>query len=99
MKPHLTFKRMLVHLKDKRTPQENAGVVYQVPCKDCPSVYTGETERGYGVREKEHQRDVRSLEEVKFTQARTKDSVSEVHPSAITDHVARNNHTIEGGVL
>ena len=49
----------------------------------------------YGVREKEHQRGVRFLEEVKFTQARKKDSVSEVHPSAITDHVARNNHTVD----
>ena len=48
----------------------------------------------YRVREKEHQRDVRSLEEVMFTQARKNDFVSEVHLSAITDHVARNNHTI-----
>ena len=59
MKPHMTPKRMLVHPKDKRTPQENAGVVHQVPCKYCPCVYTGETERRYGVREKEHQSDVR----------------------------------------
>ena len=53
-------------------------------------------ERRYGVREKEkeHQRDVRSFEEVKFTQARN-DSVSEMHPLAITDHIARNNHTID----
>ena len=47
------------------------------------------------MREKEHQRDVRSLEEVKFTRGRKKDSVSEEHPSAITDHVARINYTIE----
>ena len=60
---------------------------------DCSFVYTGETERRYEVREKENQRDVRSLEEVKFTQARKKDSVSEVQRSAITDHVTRNNHT------
>ena len=70
-------------------------MVYQVPCKDCPCVYTGDTERRYGVREKEHQRDVRSLKEVTFTWARKKDLVSEVHPSAIADHFARNNHTID----
>ena len=35
------------------------------------------------------------MEEVRFTWVRKKDSVSEVHPSAITDHVARNNHTID----
>ena len=28
--------------KDKRTSQENSGVVYQVPCKDCECIYTGE---------------------------------------------------------
>ena len=78
-----------------RTPQENAGVMYEIPCKDCPGVYTGETERRYGVREKEHQRDVRSVEEVKFACARKTDSVSEVHPSAMIDHIARNNHTID----
>ena len=44
MKLHLTLKRMLVHQKDKGTPQENSGVVYQVPCKDCQDLYTGETE-------------------------------------------------------
>ena len=31
MNLHLTLKRILEHPKDKRTPQENAGVVYQVP--------------------------------------------------------------------
>ena len=95
MKPHVTLTRMLVHPKDKRTPQENAGVVYQFPCKDSPGVYTGEIERRYRVREKEHHRNVRSLEEVKFTRARKKESVSDLHPSAITDYVAKNNnHTI-----
>ena len=38
MKPHLTLKRMLVHPKEKRILQENAGVVHQVPCKDTPCV-------------------------------------------------------------
>ena len=37
---------------------------------------------------------MRSFEEVKFTWARKKDSVSEVHPSAIS-HVANNNHAID----
>ena len=35
------------------------------------------------------------MEEVKFTRARKKDSASEVHPSAITYYVVRNNHTID----
>ena len=64
---------MLVHPKYKRTPLENAGVVYQVPCKECPSVHMGETERMSKEREKEHKQYVRSLEEVKFIQARKND--------------------------
>ena len=39
--------------------------------------------------------DIRSLEEVKFTWARKKDVVSKMHPSAITYHVTKNNHTID----
>ena len=87
MKPFL-----LVHPKDKSTPQENSGVVYQVPYKDCPCVYTGETERRYG---KETPMGCKIFREIKFTLARKKDSVSKVHPSAITDHVIKNNHTID----
>ena len=75
MKPHMTLKRMLVSPNDKRPLQENAGVVYQVPCKDCPFVYTWETERMYWVREKEHmyKRGVKTLEEKKYTRSRKKD--------------------------
>ena len=62
-------------------------------------MYTGESERSFGVREKEYKRDVSSLEEIKFTRARKKYSVSGVYPSAITDHIARNNHTLDWEVV
>ena len=65
------------------------------PCKDCECIYAGETERIYGVREKEHRRDVKTLEEKKYTRSRKKDSLMELHPSVITDHVAKENHTID----
>ena len=52
MKPHLTIKRMLLHTKDKKTPQENAGVMYKVTYRDCLYGYTGKTERRYGVKER-----------------------------------------------
>ena len=51
----------------------------------------GETGRRFGTREKEHKRDVNLLEKVKFTRLRKKDSLTEVHPSALTDHVAQTN--------
>ena len=43
----------------------------------------------------ERQQDVRSFMEVKFTWARRKHSVSEVHLSAINDHFAMNKHSID----
>ena len=56
MKHNMTFKTILVHPKDNCTLQENAAIVYQVLCKDCPCVYIGETAKRYGVREKENNR-------------------------------------------
>ena len=95
MKPHLTLKRMIVHRKNKRTPHGTAGVVDQIPCKDCLKVYTGETGRRCGIRKKEHRKDVDSIREKKYTRARRKESVEEYHPSALMDHVAQSNHTID----
>ena len=45
--------------------------------------------------EKEHKRDVKTLEEKKYTRSRKKDSLMELHPLAITDHVVKKNHTID----
>ena len=36
-----------------------------------------------------------TVKDVKFTRSRKKDSISEQHPSALTDHVAQTNHTID----
>ena len=70
-------------------------MVYSIPCKDCPKQYIGETGRKYSVREKEHQKDTAQLEGKKFTRAQKKVSTSEVHQSALTDHIAETNHTID----
>ena len=68
----------------------STGVLLQVPCKDCECIYTGEMERRKGVSEKEHKRDVKTLEEKKYTR-----SLMEVHPLAIMDHIVKENHTID----
>ena len=47
------------------------------------------------MREKGHTRDVKTLEEKKYTSSRKNDSLTEMHPSAITDHVEKENHTID----
>ena len=40
-------------------------------------------------------KDVDSIVDMKFTRSRKKDSLTEYHPSALTDHVAQTNHTID----
>ena len=59
------------------------------------TIYNGVTERRYKVREMEHKGDIKTLEKNKYTRSRKKDSLMELHPSAITDHVAKENHTID----
>ena len=56
----------------ENTYVDTSGVVYQMPCKDCPKVYTGETGRQFGIRKKEHRKDVDSVGNKKFTWARRK---------------------------
>ena len=45
-------------MKDKRTVQEKAGVVYRLDCKDCDAKYVGETGRQVQDRMAEHKRDI-----------------------------------------
>ena len=94
MKLHLSLKHMLVYLLNQRTPHDTACIVYQIPCKDCPKVQTRETGRRYGIREREHHKDVDSVGDNKYTRTRRKESLEEYHPSALMDHVAQSNNTI-----
>ena len=50
--------------KDSVPPENQKGVVYEVPCKDCGATYTGETLRTIEHRLKEHKR---STEKGDFT--------------------------------
>ena len=54
----------------------------------------GETGRPFGVRLAEHQKEVQKLESLHYTRSTRKASVTEQHKSAITDHVAATNHSI-----
>ena len=55
-KLHKTFKNLLTRVKDPVAPEEKAGVVYRVPCGDCPATYVGQTGRTLMHRLKEHKR-------------------------------------------
>ena len=89
-----TLRQLLVHPKDSRSIEEKSGLVNKIPCKDCSKVYIGEMGRNFGVRKK-NMKDVANFEEVQVTPAASKASQIEQNKSALTDHVALTNHTID----
>ena len=96
MKPFNTLRQNLVHPKDKRDIKENAGILYNIPCKQCPRSYIGETGRRLGIRMKEHRDDVENFtESAPYTRSQRKASESTDNKSALTDHATRVNHLID----
>jgi hypothetical protein len=55
MKLRNTLRQLLVAPKDK-VQQKKTGVVYHIPCGQCPTSYIGESERALGQRLAEHHR-------------------------------------------
>ena len=94
MRPINTLKSLLVHPKDKRDNLQTSEVVYEVPCKGCKKSYVGDTGRQLGPRLKEQQKDTEKITDKKFTRATRKLSTTEQYKSAITNHVAQENHVI-----
>lgn len=94
-KPVRTLRNFLVHAKDKRSFEENTGVVYKIPCANCDSAYIGETGRNLGTRLSEHRKDSRSEEHRPYTRNQKRASQSVYHSSAVTDHAAQFNHVID----
>ena len=43
--PHSTLRHQLVHPKDPVPMDQCTGVVYQIPCSECPKVYVGQSGR------------------------------------------------------
>ena len=46
MRPHQTLKQRLVHPKDAIPDMEKSGVIYCIPCAECPATYMLEKLRG-----------------------------------------------------
>ena len=74
---------------------QTCDMVYKIPCKNCDKAYIGETGRKFGTRLKEHQADVNANSSMAFTRAERLSSQSDMHKSAITDHVTVHNHVID----
>ena len=95
MKPYRTLRQLLVHPKDQRTAEQTGECVYRIPCYNCDCTYIGETGRNYGKRQEEYRKEVESISNRTFTRSDRKSSAAaEMNKSAITDHVAKENHVI-----
>ena len=71
---------MLSNTKLDRVPDlERGGVIYKQECEGCERVYIGETSRKAIIRRKEHEKDVREINE----------------RSAIAEHVHKHEHTVD----
>ncbi|XP_072172336.1 uncharacterized protein [Diadema setosum] len=93
-RPHKKLRNILVHPKDKRSIDDQAGVVYQIPCGNCERSYIGETARKFGTRKNEHKLEVDTVSASYYTRGKKKEPTSHMHKSAINGHVASENHHI-----
>ena len=51
--PHHTLHQHLVRVKDTIPVESRNGVIYKIPCKDCPASYVGQTKWSLAIRLKE----------------------------------------------
>ena len=66
-----------------------------MPCKNCSSSYIGETGRKFGLRIKEHKKEVDSFTAGTQTRTSRARESSVTHKSAITDHAMEENKVID----
>ena len=59
-RPCNTLRQLLTKVKTPTPNEKNAGVIYEIPCLDCETVYIGETGRCMGKRMLEHRRTMRN---------------------------------------
>ena len=80
MKPHSTVRQLLGSPKDKGDKLEQAGVVYQIDCKECEASYIGQTGRHLKERLKEHKK---ALEK------------GDIRCSGVAEHAFQAHHEID----
>ena len=79
MKPFYTLSSVFRKPKDCICNSDKCGIVYEIPCRNCNSVYIGETGRSLKTRKKEHIYAVKNFDFDK---------------SAFCEHVVKFDHTI-----
>ena len=58
--PHRSLRNIMTCVKDPIALEESTGVVYSIPCHDCPVTYEGQTGRTLSHCLKEHKQALRS---------------------------------------
>jgi len=84
----------VVYTKDKVKYEKKIELICRVPYKNCSSSYIGETGRKFGLRIKEHKKEVDSFTAGTQARASRARESSVTHKSAITDHAVEENHVI-----
>ena len=79
-RPAVTIKQLLSHPKDPTHELQRSGVVYRIPCSDCPASYIGQTKRRLHQRIEEHKRAVRQ---------------ADFNSSALAEHAWNHSHPID----
>ena len=79
-RPYRTLRQELVHPKDPVPANRRKGVVYSIPCAECPRTYIGQTGRSLDHRLREHHRALKN---------------GDVGSSALAEHVFSANHQVD----
>ena len=77
------LKAKLVHTKDPVPANHRKGVVYSIPCAECPRTYIGQTGRSLDHRLREHRRALKN---------------GDLGSSALAEHVFSSNHRVSGSI-
>ena len=76
-------------------PSQTAEAIYEIPCKNYPKSYVGETGRLFRTRLSEHKTETEKLLVPRITpDLRERRPPPKSSKSAITEHVAASNHVI-----
>ena len=79
-RPYRTLRNFVVYPKDKVKDEEKTKLIYRVPCKN--SSYVGKTGRKFGLRVKEHKKEVDSFTAGTKTRASRARESSVIHKAA-----------------
>ena len=85
----------MVHLKDKVSDEEKTDLIYCLLCNNCSSSYIRETDKKFGLRIKEHKKEMDSFTAGTQTRASRARESSVTHKSAITDYAMEENYVID----